>query len=532
MLIMVKVTNSYSLLTILLVTVLGLTPVTSVSATDLASVAPGVFITEVQTSNLTAKQEFIELYNATDQAIDLADSDGSQKRVWKLYYFNSTKLAAPGFDWATTIPTSIKALTGSVGPHEFYLLSAKDYLPSNIVADQIFTDFLANDDGALRLVSVDTAIDPVTGLPSETITGHDQVGWRASVALGDSFVRPHTAYGSLQRQMDNEGNYSDEAGVLGDFSGTPVITPKAAWQFVDEVEPEVPVEVPEEPVVDPEDAEPVDTTDPTREGEVVPEEPTGESGEVTPPPTTPTVTLLSPQITELLPNPAAPASDAADEFVEIYNPNTVPLDLQDYTLETGANNTYRFTFNEVIIPAQSYIVVTSGASPLSLANSGGHARLLDPSGAVISQSDEYADAAEGESWAFVDGNWRWTITPTSAAANTFTVAPPPPVKSLVAKSITSKPKAAAKPKVLSASSTAAKKPAATKAAAKTVANAQANDELPETPPMIHPGVLAAAGLLALGYAAYEYRQDIANRYYQLRRYRAARRAARSSLAGR
>ncbi len=494
-------------------------PVMADTATDPAM--PDVFITEIQTGNDTASQEFIELYNASDADIDLADTNAMQGFTWKLQQFSSTKVSAATFSWATTDPSSTISLTGVIPAHGFYLLSSTGYFPGSIDADQNYSDRLANTGGGIRLVTVNT-ID-------KSIVDIDRVGWLvvpAGATLAPDFYAPHTARGSLQRQMNEDNTYLDETNKLVGFidGDSTEITPKAAWQLV--LADPVPIDDPpttDDPVDQPTDP-PVD--DPTTVDVPPVDDPIVDQ------PVQPEVVLLPPQITELLPNPAAPTTDDIDEFVELYNPNDQALNLDGYTLETGSKDSYHFLLNNLTIPAGSYVVVTSGGSTLSLANSGGHARLLDQNGIVIVQTDEYADAPEGQSWALINATWAWTTTPTPMQPNMLTT--PVPLIKTAAVAKVAKAKVATKKVTAVKAATTTKKPVAktTKAAAKTTAKTPTYPATADVVPPVHTGILVAAGVLAVVYAGYEYRQDIGNRIYKSRQYRATRRAARTESAGR
>jgi|GEM_PF-1106247 len=239
---------------------------------------------------------------------------------------------------------------------------------------------------------------------------------------------------------------------------------------------------------------------------------------------------LSPQIiiTELLPNPSPPSTDENDEFVELYNPGIDAVDLDGYKVQTGSNYSYSFTIDNQTILAGGYLVLTSGGTGLTLANTAGRARLLDPVGNVISETDPYEDADEGATWALINGIWQWTNTPTSGNANVFTavLAVAKTTKKASAKTTTAKPKvssAKAKTTKKAKKVKAAKAPKTKKVTA--AANASSLTNTTQTS-SLHPGVLVLVGGLALVYAAYEYRHDFANTLYKFRRNRAARRAAR------
>ena len=213
--------------------------------------------------------------------------------------------------------------------------------------------------------------------------------------------------------------------------------------------------------------------------------------------------LAAALINELLPNPAEPQTDSEDEFVEVYNPNDAAFDLSGYKLQTGLTSLRNYTFpNGTILPPKSFTTFYSADTNLTLSNSGSQVRLIDPSGNVISQSDSYGKASEGQSWALADSKWYWTKTVTPNQANVINEATTAGSSSNK-QSSTNKTSSVGQVKGASTSTgqSAAGRPAG-----------------------LHPLVLAAVGSAAVAYAIYEYRHDLANRLYQFRRYRATRRA--------
>ena len=221
--------------------------------------------------------------------------------------------------------------------------------------------------------------------------------------------------------------------------------------------------------------------------------------------------LKAPVINELLPNPVEPQTDSEDEFVEIYNPNDVAFDLSGFKLQTGITSLRSYTFpTGTMLPAKSFTTFSSADTNLTLSNSGSQAKLLDPSGNVISQSDSYSSAAEGQSWALANGKWYWTKTVTPSQANVINSP-----AAAGAGSNSKKTSSAAK----SNSSTGQVKGASTSSNPTSSGNETSK---------LHPLVLAGVGAGAVAYAMYEYRHDLANRLHQLRRYREARATARSA----
>lgn len=218
--------------------------------------------------------------------------------------------------------------------------------------------------------------------------------------------------------------------------------------------------------------------------------------------------LIAPQLSEILPNPAPPLSDATDEFVELYNPNDAQFDLSGFSLQAGINTTHNYIFpsGQFILQPHEFKAFYAPQTGLALSNESGQVKLLDPAGNVLAQSDIYTTAKDGYARVYANGSWQWTTTPTPSAANTIT-APPAPKKSTAASGPT---KTASKTAVKGAKTTAKPK--------------TSNGSIPPaitTASNLHPLVLAGVGTLALLYALYEYRHDLANTFHRLRRNRVA-----------
>ncbi|MDO8591783.1 MAG: lamin tail domain-containing protein [bacterium] len=233
------------------------------------------------------------------------------------------------------------------------------------------------------------------------------------------------------------------------------------------------------------------------------------------------VGLAAPIINEIMPNPAEPQTDGEDEFIELYSSNDVAFDLSGFKLQTGTTSLHTYTFpaGSSLAP-KSFTAFYSVDTGLSLSNTNGQARLLDPAGNSISQSDVYNSAPDGQTWALANGAWYWTTIPTANLANIIS-------QPLSVKSLSVGTTVAAKSATKKATSTTATKTAATpkiKAASTTTSNGSSTPAAKNASPL-HPLVLAGVGAGAVAYAAYEYRNDLRNRFYQLRRYAAARAAA-------
>lgn len=326
------------------------------------------------------------------------------------------------------------------------------------------------------------------------------LGWGSSL-LAESTA--HTKPGdqkSLARKIE-QGVYQDTNNNSLDFSilasPNPDFTNIAPPPSADpDSEVEQPVETPDPPSV--EDPAP-ETPDAVPDTSAAPAPP---STELAP------ENLINPYITELLPNPASPATDDNDEFIELYNPNSVDFDLSGWKLQTGNNFTYSYTFHDQKIPANGYITLYSKDTNLTLSNTSSQARLLGENGEVIDQVDQYTEAEEGRVWQLVAGTWQWGTSPTPGSANLLSV---PVVAASAVKAATTKttkPKATAAAKPKATAKTASAKTTGAKKASSTAKPASSVAEVAPKPPNSHPLLLGLAAVFALSYGVYEYRSEI------------------------
>lgn len=497
--------------------------------------ASPVIITEVQPgSPESASQEFIELYNATGQDIDL------QARSWRLEIASSTAV-----DWSN--PYRVVPLRGMLAAGQTYVIASEyknadqtvRYLAS--VADVWFSPGLTASAGHIRL-AYDTYTDGETGCRATTAVA-DVVEWSgtngsnpvASSLDGRSLyvdnARSISNRFALQRVTTETGYVDTDTDMLDFMVAEP--TPGEGWQ--------PPVgSLPENPVVSPGDSctpmplpplppnepsEPVETTPLPPENGSDGQEPEAGGEDMPSPPVN--QGLYPVRISELLPNPGPPRLDSTDEYIELYNPNSEPFTLDGYMLEAGETTKRRYVFpTGTILAPQAYAAYYILQTGLSLSNDMGSVRLVDREGAEVFGTDTYAHAPEDKAWAYVAGTWQWTDMATPNALNILVT---PPV-------VTSAKKTAV--------STTTKKAAAVKAASttKTPKTTSAKAEQPKQPVAlaastadarrpVHAAILVAIGGFAVLYGAYEYRHDLANRFHQLRSYRAHRRKARQISEG-
>lgn len=359
-------------------------------------------------------------------------------------------------------------LRGILPAGQRYLLASSGYLVGT--ANDSFSAGLSATGGHLRLVSPngDSPTDP---------TVNDLVGWGAAAyPLGAAAVVPKagaslerkTVDGVLQNTQNNADDFEEAAPSPQGFVAPP------------------------------------DTDDPPSSEDPAPSLPV--------------------YITELLPNPAVPQTDAADEYVELYNPNSTRVELGGYKLQTGTTYSHSFTFTTQSIEAMSYSAFYISETGVVLANSAGKARLVSASGSVVSETADYSDAPDGQAWAWDGSSWQWTTEPSPNTENAIVL---PDKNSETKTSLSTASKkviSTKKPKATTSSSTKKVKAASTSANGQAQINGQTTAE---SKPATRFLILATIGGLAVLYGAYEYRQDIKNIYYKLTRDRKTGRTARA-----
>lgn len=221
-------------------------------------------------------------------------------------------------------------------------------------------------------------------------------------------------------------------------------------------------------------------------------------------------------LNEILPNPASPQSDADNEYIELYNPNDEPFDLYGYKLQTksaSSSSKRIYTFpNGTKIAGKKFAAYPSSEISVSLANNGGQVWLLDPNEGIISSSEAYGKAEDGQAWALAEGKWYWTTKPTPNAANIIDGS------GGIGGGTNTSGNGIGTVEGITTPGT----PGLPGANLANASNQTAS---------LHPAVLAVVGALALLYGLYEYRNDIRNFVSKLQRNRAARQATRPKPKG-
>lgn len=440
---------------------------------------PSLVISQLKITS--SNGQFITLYNASDVTLDMGK--------YRLEYFNN-------YDLAKVTSSRLISLTGSLPPHSYFMINDDTLtLCYRLTVDSVSLG-LSSTAGLLQLSAMDQTRSGSLVAPLL----QDYVGWSKTAASGAQTLPAGKEAFLERRPVDAENNPS----IASPGAGT--------WQAVQP---------------DPANAcNLVSATDnsaiTTGLTQLLPgSEPpatilsldTDRSAAAQLPATD--IGLMSPAITELLPNPAGTGNDARDEFIELYNPNEADFDLTGFALQTGIKSLHVYKFPAGSnLPPHAFQAFYASITGLTLSNSGSQAKLLDPFGNSIAATDIYGTAKDGQAWALANGKWYWTTRLTPNAANIINQ--PPAARKPAAKAAAGKKKAA---------KSAAKAKSKKAKTAKLSANHGGGEAVADTP--IHLWSLALVAAAALLYGAYEYREDFKNRLHEFRGHLRTRRESRA-----
>lgn len=444
----------------------------------LADTANNPSLTISQFKITSSNGQFITLYNATDTTLDMSK--------YQLEYFNN-------YDLTKATSSRLISLSGTVPPHGYYMVNDSSILLCYQLTIDSQSLGLSSTAGMIQVMS-HSQLSPGGGVLQVL---QDYVGWSKTAASG-AITLPANTSAFLQRQpLDNRNNPAVSAPGAGSWLNvqndatnpckliTTVTNPTQVATGLTQLLPstEPPASIVSGAIED--------------SGTALPSLPSADIG------------LMAPQVTELLPNPIGTGNDSTDEFIELYNPNSVNFDLTGFSLQSGLTtlHSYKFTAG-ASLPAKGFKAFYSDETSLSLSNTSGQVKFLDPFGNSISASLVYASAKEGQTWALAKGKWYWTTSATPNLANV--------IKQPIASKNT---KSSSKTKKSTTSASKAQKSAGSSASGFKA------DEPASSP--IHLWTLAMIGGLGLLYAIYEYRTDLGNRIYELRQNLRNRRAGRT-----
>lgn len=360
---------------------------TSVPIVQADTTSGGVVIAQVAPNGTTGSQEYVSIYNNTDEDIDITS--------WCVKYNGSS--SKPGCiippDDQTKLLLTARSYT-TFASNEF-MTAHPGFKPQ---ARMPFAAGLSDNGGSLTLVD-----------PGGVI--HDSFTWSAKVSAGKVY----------QRMIDVNGQAFDSGVDIVDFTQATLALPSdeqlGLYEYVLPLDYCGNIEgaqssVPEELVRDAngdcwEDACP--NLNGLQYGVPDGYQLDGEICQLTP------KQSARIDITELLPNPAS--YDTGNEFVELFNPGSEVVSLEGYVLQLGPAFTKTYTFPDIDIAPQSYLAFSDQQTGIVLPNSSASLRLIAPAGNVVSQTNQYEKPREDYAWALLDGLWQLTDIPTRGTTN-------------------------------------------------------------------------------------------------------------------
>lgn len=127
-------------------------------------------------------------------------------------------------------------------------------------------------------------------------------------------------------------------------------------------------------------------------------------------------------ISEIFPNPTGVDSG---EFIELVNGDEEIM-TGACVVYTSSTRSYTLPVGRVLKPGE-FFVLPKTETKLTLNNGGTTVRLVDVDASELDRVT-YASAPEGSSWARIATNWLWTIRPTPSEANVHQAAPASPAR--------------------------------------------------------------------------------------------------------
>ncbi|MEI6581576.1 MAG: lamin tail domain-containing protein [bacterium] len=215
------------------------------------------------------------------------------------------------------------------------------------------------------------------------------------------------------------------------------------------------------------------------------------------------------ELSELLPDPASPLTDATDEYIEIYNPSANTVDLSGWKLRDESGDEY--LIKNIQIDPLEHLAIYVSDSKITLNNTGDSVVLIDPNGKVVDETANYGNAEVGLSWIKIANQWQWAEASTPGGINSSVYIEPITTPSAAVKSVK---KAVAKKvaSTVSAKTTTAKATKAKAASASSAKNSDGNgidsQQSQSQGSKWWSWLLVSAGIATIGYGIYEYRTEI------------------------
>jgi len=348
-----------------------------------AATANHIVISEIQISGATgfSTDEFVELFNPLESAVDITG--------WQLIKRTVSGAAYPLIE---------QFESAQIPAHGYYLIAHPTGYKGSIIPDAHYsTNNSISSDNSLELVNSQGIVD--------------LVGWGKASHFENTVASTPGSSKSLERkalagstaetmQADGSdifrGNGEDSGNNSSDFIIRDLPEPQnvsSELEFVTAPAPTTPV--PSQPTTPPVNLNTNQTISPV------------------------ILTPVSPRtlnITEVLPDPKG--ADLLGEFIEIFNYGEETVDLAGLKLADASKSNYIFL--SMKLEPGKYYAVKRADSGIALNNTGGETvNLTAPDGTVVSTLQYKETAPEGQAYALINKEWKWTKQPTPGQANIY-----------------------------------------------------------------------------------------------------------------
>lgn len=365
---------------------IGAVPATAEVPAAASLQAGDLLINEVKSGDTVADEavidEYVSLYNATDQPIGLSDIHIEYAKA----AFPAAACNSVSWKQASSKNVNSLALSGD--------------LPARSISPPFELAINNSGAGAVRIVGSNGQTVDLLGWGSDSAPAPCAEAVQSPMLAVDKSLQRYAGCG-LQLPIDTDVNADDF--VLGSQP-----TPGTS-HFITAPQ----CQVPELPPATSEPIEPQPTAPPESPAETpqvpLPNEPVDSSA------------CLSVAISELLPNPAG--SDGGHEFIELHNTGATSASLAGCRLEIANDS---FSFTDQVLQAGEYRAFSDTETGITLPNaSGGTVWLANPTHdlQIISYPGELED---DQSWSLADGGWHASYSPTPNGSNLLTASKPCP----------------------------------------------------------------------------------------------------------
>lgn len=377
----------------------------TLTPTNTPAAALHIVISEFRTTGPNgANDEFIELFNPTNQSVDLTG--------WKIRRSNGSG--------TTTLHHTIGNVILQSGQHFLMARTSPANYSGSVDADETLSVGITNDGGIALLMPNDAIIDQVglsatsayqEGIPLTSMSGTSEQSYERKIGGID---------GNCYDTQDNSNDFILNSGTSNPQNLTSDATYCAG------VETATPTSTPTHTPTS------TDTLTPTVTGTATPtstasDTPTNTATHTITPTSTPFPSGIV--INEFLPDPASDwngdsSINSDDEWIEIYNTNAFSVDMSGWQLDDIAGGTTPFTLPYgTTIAANGFLIFYASETNIGLNNSGDDVRLLYPDDSVA-DSTSYTDSNDDESYSRnPDGAGSFTnaCAPTPNATNCVSV---------------------------------------------------------------------------------------------------------------